>query len=238
MRILLSFFITVFLTSRVPAQTVVKVIDPTNYSNKVLSAIREEYGKNKEIPKIFEQQILIALSYFPELKDTHIEFRVKKANSPLSARPKVIGLFTSAKKRKYVITISESADPKLESILFNNLSFNAQIGVLGHELSHISDYSTKGFAKMCNLLFIELFSKKEVDKFESRTDLICISHGLGYQLFDWSFSVRQNLNTDYWRGASNINCTKRTERYLNPSTINNILLNNPLYKEENKTSNL
>lgn len=56
---------------------------------------------------------------------------------------------------------------------------------------------TKGFSKMSNLLFIEIFSKKQVDKFENRTDHICINHGLGFQLLDWSKSVRQNLKIDY-----------------------------------------
>lgn len=55
----------------------------------------------------------------------------------------------------------------------------------------------KGFSKMSNLLFIEIFSKKQVDKFENRTDHICINHGLGFQLLDWSKSVRQNLKIDY-----------------------------------------
>ena len=57
---------------------------------------------------------------------------------------------------------------------------------------------------MCNLLGIEFFSKCQVDKFESRTDLICINHGLGYQLLDWSKSIRENLKVVNWRGAENI----------------------------------
>ncbi|TEB40289.1 hypothetical protein D0809_31370, partial [Flavobacterium circumlabens] len=92
---------------------------------------------------------------------------------------------------------------KLKPILLENLSFNAQIGVLGHELSHVSDYSTKGFGKMMNLLRIELLSKDKVDAFESQTDLYCIEHGLGYQLLDWSKSVRENIKLDFWRGANN-----------------------------------
>ncbi len=107
--------------------------------------------------------------------------------------------------------------------MFKNLNFNAQIGVLGHELSHISDYTYKGFGKMSNLLLIEIFSKKQVDLFESRTDLICIHHGLGYQLLDWSTSVRINLNIENWRGANNIEFKAKKERYLNPETISEIM---------------
>lgn len=72
---------------------------------------------------------------------------------------------------------------------------------------------------MSNLLLIEIFSKKQVDEFESRTDLICIHHGLGYQLLDWSTSVRENLKIENWRGANNIEFKAKKERYLNPDSI-------------------
>lgn len=178
---------------------------------------------------IYETQILIALSYFPELKNTTIEFRLKKAKTPLSSRPNLIGIFQSAKKRKYIITISKATNSILEPILFKNLNFNAQIGVLGHELSHVSDYMTKNFSEMSNLLFIQIFSKKQVDKFESRTDRICIDHDLGYQLLDWSKSVREKLKIDYWRGANNIQFKPKKERYLNPETILETIKTSTIY---------
>ncbi len=203
----------------VSSQNIVKEFTTSTFKAEQLKELKKEFGANKIIPAIYETQILIALSYFPELKNTTIEFRLRKTMTPLSSRPKLSGLFESAKKRVYLVTISEETISFLTPILFKNLNFNAQIGVLGHELSHVSDYWNKDFSKMSNLLLIEIFSKKQVDKFESRTDVSCIKHGLGYQLLDWSISVRQNLKIDCWRGPKNLKDTKSNERYLNPETI-------------------
>lgn len=213
------------------AQEIVKQFTKESYSIQKLQDLKKEFGTNKIIPTLYESQILIALSYFPELKNTSIEFRLKKTNTPLSSRPRLLGLLQSSNKRRYVITISEATNSILEPILLKNLNFNAQIGVLGHELSHVSDYMSKGFGKMTNLLWIEIFSKKQVDKFETRTDHICINHGLGYQLLDWSSSVRKNLNIEYWRGADNLQYMTKKERYLNPETIIQVLKSKALYNE-------
>lgn len=223
MRILkkLKFFLigTLFLPFILSGQKIVKEFTPTTFTSGQLSELKNEFGTNKIIPKEYEPQILIALSYFPELKNSAIEFRIKKTKTPLASRPKIVGLLQGASSRKYIITISEQSNALLEPILLKNLAFNAQIGVLGHELSHVSDYCTKGFRKLSNLLLIEIFSKKQVDQFEGRTDLICIQHGLGYQLLDWSKSVRQKLKKEYWRGANNSESRASKERYLNPETI-------------------
>lgn len=225
------YFLFAFISISSNAQEIVKTFFSNTYSGEKLQQLKAEFAANKIIPNVYESQILIALSYFPELKNTTIEFRLKKTNTPLSSRPKFFGLFQSAKSRKYIITISEATNSRLEPILFKNLNFNAQVGVLGHELSHVSDYMSKGFSKMTNLLWIEIFSKKQVDKFETRTDHICINHGLGYQLLDWSSSVRRNLKIEYWRGADNLKYMTKKERYLNPETIEQVLKDNQLYNQ-------
>ncbi|UUW08417.1 hypothetical protein NLG42_20185 [Flavobacterium plurextorum] len=218
------------------AQEIVKNFSPITFNTEQIQELKTKFGYNKIIPTQYETQILIALSYFPELKNTKIEFRLKKTNTPLSSKPKLIGLLQSAKKRKYIITISEATNSRLEPILLKNLNFNAQIGVLGHELSHVFDYRNKGFSKMTNLLIIEIFSKKQVDRFENRTDHICINHKLGYQLLDWSKSVRENLKIEYWRGADNLQYMTKNERYLNPETILKTIEQSPIYNDRKETS--
>lgn len=228
---LVLFCIAFVFIADANAQKIVKQFSEKAISFEQIAALRKEFSTNKIIPSGYETQILIALSYFPELKNTAIVFRLKKANTPLSSRPKSFGLLQSAKTRKYIVTISEATSARLAPILFKNLNFNAQIGVLGHELSHVADYSTKGFRQMSNLLLIEIFSKNQVDSFERRTDFICIQHGLGYPLLSWSMSVRENLKTDNWRGANNIPFKSNKERYLNPETIIHYIHSLPLYSE-------
>ena len=79
-----------------------------------------------------------------------------------------------------------------------------------------------------------MFSTKYTDRFEFNTDLICINHGLGFQLYDWSKFVRKSLNISEWKGASNDESlkTKTTprERYMNPQTIEEYIALNDLYK--------
>lgn len=238
-KIVLCFTILILFTNRLQAQGIpVKTFYPDSLTNQEIAILKSKCGTNKELIATYENQMLIALSYFPELKDIHIRFKVKNRTTPLATRPAFFSMFRSAKKRTYIITISKKSTTYLDTIIFKNLNYNAQIGVLGHELGHISDYLNKGFGKMSVIALNEFFSKKAVDKFEFNTDLNCINHGLGYQLLDWSTNVRENLKRVNWLGAVNLTTDEKSERYMNPTTIHTILVKHPLYQETKKiTSN-
>ena len=83
---------------------------------------------------------------------------------------------------------------------------------------------------MCKVILGHL-SSKYVDRFEFNTDKMCIDHGLGYQLLSWSNNVRENLKTSSWRGADDLTPNNEKERYMNPSTIINIIAVHPLYQK-------
>jgi hypothetical protein len=191
--------------------------------------LKEKLSVNKIIPAEYEKPILIALSYFPELLNTAITFRVKKTRTPLSSRPAWTALLQSKRNRKYIITISDSTIAHLSPILFKQLDFNSQVGVIGHELSHIADFASKGFWGLTRIGFGNL-SQRYLDRFEYRTDSICIAHGLGYQLLSWSIFVRKALMHENWTGADNIHSMMQRERYMNPETIRKRISANPLYK--------
>lgn len=235
-KIVLCFTIIASFFNQLKAQEIVKTFHQNSFTNEEIAILKSKFGNHKTLIADYENQILIALSYFPELKDIKIKFRVKNRETPLATRPAFFSMFCSAKKRTYIITISEKSTNYLDAIVFKNLNYNAQIGVLGHELCHVSDYLNKGFGKMCNVAAIEIFSKKAVDKFEFNTDLNCINHGLGYQLLDWSINVRENLKRVNWLGAVNLTADEKSERYMNPSTITAILSKHPLYRENQRMS--
>ena len=172
---------------------------------------------NKQMDSTYKQQISGALLFYPELKDVKIKFKIKKTIVPLSARPRVWATFQKPKNRKYLIVISSASIGKLEPILLKNLSFNAQVGVLGHEISHIADFNQRKGLYFVKLLFMQ-FSKKAMDIFENNTDKRTIEHGLGYQLLAWSTEVRQNLKIKEWGGATK-NGIQERERYMSPETI-------------------
>lgn len=180
------------------------------------------YGKHKILPQNFEIQALIALSYYPELKEAHIEFRFQKTKSAHAARPDFWSIFKPKNKRKYIVFISPEVDEHLECSRLENLNYNAQIGVLGHELAHIADYAQRDFYGILAFGIRYIFNKT-IAKIETGTDISTIDHGLGYQLLAWSEAVHEMLEAD-----------GRGERYLKPDQIKKILSEHPLYQGTNK----
>lgn len=187
-------------------------------SNDYFTELKKEFGNKKQYPPQFEKQILIALSFYPELKNTPILFRSRVRHSIAVTRPTWAGVFESLKKRHYVVTISNSTETMLMPILFTQLSFNAQVGLIGHELGHIVQYAEKNTAQLVKYV-VNNVSSKYIDRFEYHADSICIAHGLGYQLLEWSSFVRQTMNTENWCGPDYAHRQKKRERYMNPSTI-------------------
>jgi hypothetical protein len=187
---------------------------------------QDTFYANKNIPIEFEDAIQIALQFYPELSKTNIKFRIRRNKSPLTARPAFLAVFRKPSKRKYIITISSYTNAKLTPILFKNLSFNSQVGVIGHELAHIDFYNSKRGIYFIGLA-LKHINKRAMDKFEFDTDKRCIDHGLGFHLLSWSMEVREKLDLKQW-GGSNSPKGKR-ERYMNPITIINYMNAIPIY---------
>ncbi len=191
------------------------------------------FETNKKIPGEIRPQALIALSHYPELRETKIIFRLRKRKTPLASRPQVWSVFKKRKNRTYIITISTRSSEALTPILFSKLPYNAQIGVLGHELGHTRYYSSKNTLQLIGLPF-KLLKSKNTDAFEFNTDRISIEHGLGYQLYAWSSYVREVLNISEWRGASEDLLAEEgpaiDQRYMNPETITRYMDSYPIYE--------
>lgn len=198
-------------------QQPVKYFKRTDFTGEDSIRLLNEYGKNKVLVPRFALATLVALSYFPELKDTRIQFITKPAYSPLRTNPRFKGIFCH-KTRMLTIIISDSTMWKLEPITLSHMDFNTQVGVLGHELSHASDFKRRSFVNLAGTGIGHL-SSRYIDRFEYNTDSICIAHGLGYQLLSWSIFVRKTLDTNNYDGADNIAKPMVRERYMNPETI-------------------
>lgn len=215
--VFIFFYIFCSLTA-VRSQTPVMLFEQEQYD----AAIYSGYASKKKIPDAIKMQVLTALSFYPELKEAKVVFRLKKRKTPLTSRPRISNIFKKKKNRTYVITISTETSERLAPILFQNLPYNAQVGVIGHELGHIAEYSTKNSFQILGLS-VKILSSKFVDTFEFNTDRIAIEHGLGYQLYDWSAFVRKALNITEWQGASKDvdlgNTSGVNQRYMNTETI-------------------
>ena len=185
----------------------------------------QPHVENKYIVPEFKTATQIALSYYPELYNVNIVFKYQKSNSPLSASVAFLSLFRQRDKRKYVIIISNQTRATLKPIQLNQLTLNAQVGVIGHELAHIATFNSKSFFYFVKLFFRHV-STKSIDNHEYQTDYTTIKHGLGYQLLSWSEQVRKNLHSNQWGGSNN----PKRERYMNPKTIQKILDTTAMYQ--------
>lgn len=145
------------------------------------------YGSNKVFCDDFIEPTLIALSYYPELKETKISFEYSKEATTMAARPKTSSMFS---RRRYLVLINDEED--FDGILLRNVPFNAQIGIIGHELAHIVDYQSMNFWGVLGILFRYSDSKRK-PLFEKEIDYLTITRGLGWQLYDWAlFSMYAN----------------------------------------------
>jgi hypothetical protein len=165
-----------------------KVVAPRLYSEILLApktdSLQQLYGTNKSFVPSYHLTSLVALRHYPELVNTKIEFKEKSINSTMQARPKGLNIFRSKGKRTYVVYIN-TINPKVP---LDSISFNAKIGVLGHELAHIVDYESRSVWRILGIA-LRYGNKNYRAKFERATDQMTIDHGLLWQSYDFSTYV-------------------------------------------------
>ncbi len=229
---ILAISLTLFLSFPSLSQVPQKNFKTDSLPGSYFDSLRKEFASNKQYPAELEKAVLIALSYFPELRSTHIRFEHRSNHSPGFTRVTWGGFFEPPTKRHFLIVISDSTERTLRPLIYKNLPFNAQVGLIGHELSHVAD-----FLSMTTLEIlqhgIKSISPGYIDKFERNTDMICIDHGLGYQLLSWSSYVRRKMNTLNWDGPDRVHKKKKRNRYMNPDAIQKIISSSPHYPAEN-----
>ncbi len=203
----------------------IRQIDSLYWSFQV-EQLRNEYGRHKKLLPGYELPCLLALSYYPELKDAHVQFLFRKAQIPLSARPDFFTLFSARDNRQYLVVVSTKHSTLLEPILFENLSFNAQVGILGHELAHVAHYHRHNFWQLCKFGLLYALRPSARVAHERSTDEHAVHRGLGWQLFDYARYVRTDPRTADTYEASR----ELIDRfYLQPAEILEIMSRIPAY---------
>lgn len=140
--------------------------------------------RNKEIPTIIENQVLTALSHYPDLKETNIRFLFtdKLKKSIMVARPTAGSLFKRPQNRTYNVLINPAfkLDYQIESI--RQIPDSVMIGWIGHELGHIMDYERKSTWKIMGMGISYWLSKNYVRKAERIADSFAVNNGMGAYL--------------------------------------------------------
>ncbi len=181
-----------------------------------------EFGRNKELPEGYELQALLALSHYPQLRDTRIQFIVDDVTIPLSSRPHWATLHRSADRRTYLVVIDSRRDGNREELLLKNQPFNAQTGVIGHELAHTVYYLDRSFFGILADAVCQLSSCR--NGFERDTDQRTIDHGLGWQRYDHALFLRTSFGVD---PAAEPN---PASAYMGPRELLSLMESNPAYQ--------
>lgn len=136
---------------------------------------------NNIIPKSLEKEALEALSFYPELAETSIEFKFKDniKKSTMQAQPRFTSFFKRKKYREYLILISRNIQIDGENFTMDDIPSDVKIGWLGHELGHVMDYSQRTNVGMLIFGIKYLFSSSHIKEVERAADTFAISHGMG-----------------------------------------------------------
>ena len=161
-------------------------VDTAVFSSSILIKI------NNDTLKLAFQK---ALSHYPELHDKKIRLKYGKAKTTMTSRPRILSVFRKRHKRSYKITIGSKEGYK-PAQLVNTAPFNALVGVLGHELAHVLDYSDKSGWKVTWMGVKYVFSKKYRRRMEHYTDSLAMSTGLHWQVYHYSHYVVNDADID------------------------------------------
>ncbi len=137
--------------------------------------------ENKVVPEAIAKEVLIALSHYPDLRGTPIEFRFKKKikKSFMQAQPKFSGLFKNKKDRSYLIMISESFHIENEEFEISEIPSEVLIGWIGHELGHVMDYQERSGFNLLIFGIKYLTSRGFIKEAERAADTFAVNHGMG-----------------------------------------------------------
>jgi hypothetical protein len=129
----------------------------------------------------------------------------------MMAQPMFGFLFHRQENRHYQIFVNSTQANN--GMYYKDLTFNSQVGWIGHEFAHILDYTKKNNKEL--LVFISKYvsSKKELKHTECEADRVAIRHGLGKQLLE---GVNYFYNN---KRVSKAYREKKKSYYLSPEQI-------------------
>ncbi|WP_242692059.1 hypothetical protein [Aridibaculum aurantiacum] len=150
-------------------------------TNGQVAGYLKQFATNKTIPPAVEKNVLTALSFFPELKQTNISFimKPKLTSSVMQAQPVFRTLLQRRKNRRYRINISTEFRLISSILPILEIPDNVMIGWIGHELGHILDYEGMSNVKMITFGYRYYTSSKFVKHAEMMADSLAVERGMG-----------------------------------------------------------
>ncbi len=153
------------------------------FVDTTLCPLHETYVSNDSLTVAF----YYATMFFPELCANQIHLKYGSIKTSMAAQPRIWSIFRKREKRKYKIVVNKNSQ-SAQAKLLHAAPFDALIGVMGHEMSHVLDYSKKSGWQVA-WFGIRYLGKNYRRKVERQTDSIAIMRGFGEQLYRYSFFV-------------------------------------------------
>jgi len=157
-----------------------------------IDSLRALVGPDKKTPSEFELAALLAYSAYPELKGARIEMLLTDYGPPMQANMDVWTLFGAASNRLYQITLNDQRNTGYDAILLRQLPLDAQVGILAHELGHVAYYHRLNTLQIAKWGLMYLWDDEFRATHERTTDLMPVYHGLGSQIYQYAYHVRND----------------------------------------------
>jgi hypothetical protein len=198
----------------------VKNIDPDSVWQNI-GELKQQFGTDKAIPEEMQVAFYAAIAYYPMLSDVPVKVKQRDIKTTMQCRPRWDFFLRKKDKRHYKILVNNKVENN-EGVLFEHLPFNARVGVFGHELAHVLDYSEKSNWQIIRF-GVEYLNDENRRIIENRIDQLAIEQGLGYQIKDFSSYVFEESN------ASDAYLMYKLKYYFRPFQIRKIMAELPEY---------
>lgn len=139
------------------------------------------FYQHKTIPVVVEAEVTKALSFYPELRETTIDFVLdpNTSKSIMLSQPVLKSFLRGQKNRTYIIKINPRFVMVHSSMPIQNVPKDILTGWFGHELGHVMDYSRRSNWDMLIFGIKYLSSDRFVMQAERNADTYAVNHGLG-----------------------------------------------------------
>lgn len=157
-----------------------------------LDSLKAFIGDKKGLPEDFEVAAAIAYSAYPELKDVNVDMILTSYGAPMESNMNIWTLFGPRKFRQYKILLNDHKNGFFDPILLRVLPFDAQVGILAHELGHVVYYHNLNLFELGKWGLCYLLDEEFRADHERTTDLMPVYHGLGSQIYQYAHFVRRD----------------------------------------------
>ena len=157
-----------------------------------LDSLWSVVGDQKTVPEGFEKAALLAYSAYPQLKDVNIEMVLTDSGAPMESNFDLKTLFGKGENRVYRVLLNDAENTSFDPILLKNLPFDAQVGILAHELGHVAYYHQLSSLQIAKWGVMYLIDSDFRATHERSTDMMVVFHGLGNQLYSYAWYVRND----------------------------------------------